>query len=291
MNTSLQKRPFLLMGATGRVSQLLLKHWRAAPPRISVRTQSRNAGFDLKWSPLEDGPDPLLRFNEAEGGLQAVVAMIGATPSSEGDMSQTAALADAVLSAATKAGVPRVLLASSSAVYALGEGKSEGDTPAPTSPYGQAKLDMERAVAKMSAGIDVCSLRIGNVAGADALLGRANTVSDRNPIRLDQFQYHLGPLRSYIGPSHLARCLELLISQASPLPAVVNCAAAAPVEMADLVQAAQLPWAWSAAPEERFATQRITLDCALLARTIGARNLAATPGSMVAELRNLGVLV
>ena len=149
--------------------------------------------------------------------------MIGNTPSTTGDMSETAALADAVVSAAAEAGVPRVLLASSSAVYALGEGKSESDLAAPTSPYGQAKFDMERTVAISGAGIEVCCLRIGNVAGADALLGRANTVSDSDPIKLDQFPDYNGPRRSYIGPSHLARCLELLIAHTSALPSVLNC--------------------------------------------------------------------
>jgi len=278
------------MGATGRVSRLLLAHWQAVPPPFSVRTQSRTDGYDLHWSPLEDGPDPLLRFNEAEGGLQAIVAMIGNTPSTAGDMSETAVLAATVVSAAAKAGIPRVLLASSSAVYALGEGKSESDVAAPTSPYGQAKFDMERTVVTSNAGVEVCCLRIGNVAGADALVGRANTVSDSDPIKLDQFPDIKGPCRSYIGPSHLARCLELLIAHNSPLPPVLNCAAEPPVEMADLVQAAGLPWAWVPAPEGSFATQRITLDCTLLAQTIGAASIAASPDSMVAELRNLGAL-
>ena len=278
------------MGAKGRVSQLLSKHWQASPPRNAVRTQSRDAGFDLQWSPLEDGPDALLRFNEAEGGLKAIVAMIGTTPSTTGDMSRTVALAREVISAARRAGVPRVLLASSSAVYALGEGKSEIDTLEPTSTYGQLKLDMERAVAQSSAGLEVCCLRIGNVAGADALLGRASDVSNSNPIKLDQFPDRRGPLRSYIGPAQLARCLEELIRHTGILPPALNCAAESPLAMADLVQAANLPWVWSPAPKERYETQRITLDCTLLAQTIGAQNLAASPDSMVAELRNLGAL-
>ncbi|WP_170157915.1 NAD-dependent epimerase/dehydratase family protein [Litoreibacter meonggei] len=255
-----------------------------------MRTQSRSAGFDLQWSPLEDGPDPLLRFNEAEGGLKAIVAMIGATPSTSGDMAQTAALAHAVVSAASQADVPRVLLASSSAVYALGEDKSESDIPDPISAYGQAKLDMERSVLQSTVGPEVCCLRIGNVAGADALLGRARDVTDSNPIKLDQFPDQKGPLRSYIGPAHLARCLEQLVRHEGALPPVLNCAAEPPVAMADLVQAANLPWVWSPAPVERYQTQRITLDCTLLAQTLGAQSLAASPDNMVAELRNLGVL-
>lgn len=278
------------MGATGRVSQLLLKHWQTTSPQTPFRTQSRQTGFDLVWSPLEDGPDPLLRFSEAEDGLRAIVAMIGATPSTAGDMSTTTALADAVVRAAVRAEVPRVLLASSSAVYALGEGMAESDAPSPTSPYGQAKLDMERAVAEMAPDIDVCCLRIGNVAGADALLGRASEISDSDPVKLDRFLDGAGPLRSYIGPSHLARCLEMLIAHDGPLPPVLNCAAGPPVEMADLLRAAHMPWRWTPAPEARIATQRITLDCALLAQTIGVRSLAATPADMVAELRTLGAL-
>ncbi len=283
-------RPLLLMGATGRVSQMLLKHWKAVPPSGPVRSQSRGEGFDLKWSPLEDGPDPLLRFNEAEGGLGAIFAMIGATPSTAGDLSQTAALSCAVVAAAAQAGVPRIFLASSSAVYAVGEGLSESDDPAPTSAYGHAKLDMEHAVAELGAPIDVCCLRIGNVAGADALLGQAAHAPTRKTISLDRFLDSKGPLRSYIGPSHFARCLELLVEHRTRLPPVLNFAATPPVEMAELVQAAGLQWAWTAAAAERYKTQRITLDCALLETTIGSGSLATTPDSMVAELRTLGVL-
>ncbi|EPX77762.1 NAD-dependent epimerase/dehydratase family protein [Litoreibacter arenae] len=275
------------MGASGRVGSLLLQHWRSAPPIIPLRTQSRGERFDLKWSPIIDGPDPLCRFADRQGGLSGIIALSGATPSTRGNLSETALLADAVLSAAVKAGVPRVLFTSSSAVYALGENLSESDEPAPTSDYGQAKVDMESVVAQ-SAGttLDACCLRIGNVAGADALLGRKSNT----PVLLDRFPDGHGPRRSYIGPIQLAKVLERLMLHPARLPLVLNVAAEPPVRMSDLLQAAGLPWEWVPAPEERLKTQSITLDCTGLAKITGKASLAASPASMIAELRKLGAL-
>lgn len=280
------------MGSTGRVSRLLLSHWRhrCSSSSPEVYTQSRKAGFDLMWSPIEDGPEPLQKFIHASGPLTAIVAMIGSTPSTSGNMSDTATLVQAVVRAAEYAGVPRVLIASSSAVYALGEDLSEDDLIVPTSAYGRAKLEMEQAVLNMETNVEVCCLRIGNVAGADALLGGSNQISMDDPIKLDQFPDGKGPLRSYIGPSQLAACLKQLAGADGPIPSILNCASEPPVEMTELVDAAQLPWEWSPAPKERYGAQRITLDCSRLRETIGSCFLEATPAGMVADLRKLGVV-
>ncbi|WP_175500612.1 NAD-dependent epimerase/dehydratase family protein [Litoreibacter janthinus] len=278
------------MGATGRVSQLLLAHWRIEKPAMTLRTQSRTNGYHLTWSPLDDGSEPLCQFVDRESGIDTVIALIGATPSTCGDVRDAAALSGAVLEAAAKAGVRRVLFASSSAVYSLGEGLAETDPTDPVNPYGHGKLDMEAVIAASDAHVDTCCLRIGNVAGADALLGRAHTVSPDKPLQIDRFPDGKGPRRSYIGPASLARCLERLVMFENALPDILNLAATSPIEMADLAQAAGLPWHWVPAPTERFGTQRITLNCSALAGIMGADSLAATADTMVAELRNLGAL-
>ncbi|MEP3344996.1 MAG: NAD-dependent epimerase/dehydratase family protein [Litoreibacter sp.] len=276
-------QPILLMGASGRVGKLLQAHWANAQ---NVLTQSRNDDNDLTWSPIEDGARPLVEFNQRHQGMRAIVAMLGSTPSTSGDMSQTANLAASVVLAASQAGIPRVILASSSAVYPLDENLNENRAPAPTTPYGRAKLEMERVVAELNTDVEVCCLRIGNVAGADALLG---TTSD-TPKRLDQFADGFGPRRSYIGPKSLAECLWKLAHVDQPLPPILNCAALKPVEMADLLDAADVPWMWSPAPQERVKTQHITLDCMALARIVGEDVLAGHAQHMVAELLTSGAL-
>lgn len=284
------KASWLLMGASGRVGHLLSTHWAQNPASHPILTHSRGTRHDFSWSPVDEGAAPLSRFVEEHERIDAIVAMIGATPSTSGEMSETVQLARSVIEAAKKANIKRVLLASSSAVYAPGEGLSESNNTAPTSLYGQVKMAMERAVTHENSSPNVCCLRIGNVAGADALLGRVNDVSIRHPMQLDQFPDGQGPFRSYIGPSQLARCVEALLEHPAPLPPVLNCAAAHPVAMVDLAQAANLSWAWQPAPKERYSTQRITLDCSRLSHLIGAGMLAASPEAMVTELRNLGAL-
>ena len=276
----------LVMGATGRVGALLQRHWSMTSAPVFY--QSRGEGFDLKWDPLKDGPEPLMRFAKAQGGLGAIVAMIGATPSTAGDMSQTAKLAQAVIHAAEQAAVPRVLLASSAAVYPLGADMNEAVTPNPNSPYGQAKLDMEQAVTQSN--LEVCCLRVGNVAGADALIGVAAKRTDKVPVKLDQFADGKGPVRSYISPRDLAACLEALIGHTNPLPSVLNCATTPATEMADLLGAAGLDWEWVPASPEKSQTQWITLDCTALAQIAGGDVLAATPYQMITDLKELGVL-
>ncbi|WP_298259734.1 NAD-dependent epimerase/dehydratase family protein [uncultured Litoreibacter sp.] len=279
------------MGASGRVCRLLLSHWRDAPTKdIAVKAQSRQAGFDLQWSPLDDGPPPLERFVQIHGKPKAIIALIGATPTTQGDMAQTTALAVAVIKAAERAGIARVVFASSSAVYPLNADLTEDVPPAPTSPYGLAKLEMEQAVASLQTIVDVCCLRIGNVAGADALLGQAERATKDTPIALDQFPDGNGPLRSYISPQKLAACLEQIAHHNAPLPDVLNCASSSPVEMAALLDAADLDWVWTPAAASRMASQKITLDCTLLGHIVGDTLLDADPSDMIADLRKLGVL-
>lgn len=238
-----------LVGATGRVGRMLARAWAARPPAgAGITLQSREAApGHLHW-PL-DAPAPA-RFD-------VMIVMAGAVPG-RAPVERNAAIARAALRAASASGARRVLLASSAAVYGPGRDLSEDAPCRPATDYGRAKRAMERVAA--AAPVETCCLRIGNVAGADALLGR---LAPRSARRLDRFADGRGPLRSYIGPATLAAVLETLAAHPGRLPAVLNVAAPAPVAMDALLRAAGARWTWTAAPDG--AVQAVTLDCARLA--------------------------
>lgn len=247
----------MITGANGRIGRLL-RPWMGAA--IWVR---RGPGEALDWDPLT-GPEPLLTYC-ARHGAPDVLLQLG-----RGD---EVAIGRATVEAAQKAGIPRVLLASSSAVYGASrpEPWSEDDPAVPTSPYGEAKLAMERACAEPG----VTMLRIGNVAGADALL-----TNPRRPLLLDRFPDGAGPLRNYIGPQTLARVLRAL-AEAPALPPVLNLATPRPVGMADLADAAGLPLERQPAPPTAIA--RLTLATARLESLFPFTDTDSDPARMVAE--------
>lgn len=253
----------LLIGASGRVGRMVLHHWRRLPPKVHLTPQYRQpvAHGCLVWDPLT-GPEALVGTTER---FDAMVVLAGATPGLGRDLSANKTLADACLTAALKAGISRVLLASSSAVYGAGHGApfSEQVPCLPVNDYGLAKLEMEQACARWrQSGLEVCCLRIGNVAGADALLLNIATSAPEAAIELDAFSDGYGPIRSYIGARTMASVLQSLCLHTSRLPPVLNLAAPAPISMDALADAARHPRILRAAPDH--AHQYITLDCSLL---------------------------
>jgi len=258
----------LMTGASGRVGRMVCHHWPRAVPGLTLVPQYRRDAPPgaLAWDPLE-GPDALMA-HVAETGRRpaAIVALAGVTPGPGRDLSLNTALAEATLDAGLRVGVPRVLLASSSAVYGAGDGTpfAEDAPLAPVNAYGTAKHEMEAACAPWCArGLDICCLRIGNVAGADALLLNADRAGPGGAVVIDRFADGGGPVRSYIGPSTLAAVLATLCRHAGPLPPVLNVAAPRPVAMTALAQAAGARIETRPAPPG--AHQRITLDCRRLA--------------------------
>lgn len=283
-------RPLLVLGAGGRVGRLLRPHWPAGAVRALARRAG--AGVDGLWAPL-DGPAGLLDHLQRWGVAPAALVMLaGATPGpgvAEAALAAHAPLAEACLQAARAAGIGRVLLASSAAVYGVdpqGRPFAEDSTPAPLSAYGRAKLAME-AVADpfRAAGLQVCALRIGNVAGADALLHPLTAAlgqpGPRSPVDLHGFADGQGPLRSYIGVKTLARVLADLAHGPAPLPAVLNLAAPRPLRMQALAQAAG--WPCRRVPAPAGAHQVITLDCRRLAAQVALTEDDSDPAAMVAQ--------
>lgn len=262
----------IVTGASGRVGRLLTRAWMASGARVALQRRASLALTpslpELRWAPME-GAAALCDWAAIHGAPRAMLVLAGATPGTGRDLSLNLALAEACLEGARQAGIGRVLVASSSAVYGGGRDAPwhESDPAEPTTPYGLAKLTMEAACMRArtqgldTQGLEVCCLRIGNVAGADALL--LNAALDK-PLAIDCFADGAGPLRSYIGPHTLARVLLALAVTPASLPQVLNIAAPAPVAMADLASAAGLAWGWQPAPPT--AVQRVTLDCRALAR-------------------------
>ncbi|MFP4329033.1 MAG: NAD-dependent epimerase/dehydratase family protein, partial [Paracoccaceae bacterium] len=236
------------------------------------------------WFPL-DGPDVLLEHVERNGPPAAMVVLAGVTPASGAALDTNTDLALACLDAAARAGIGRVLLASSAAVYGAAGSRpfTESDPLRPVNAYGEAKQRMEAASTPWRAkGIGLCCLRIGNVLGADALMRNATAASTTDPVRIDRFADGRGPLRSYIGPVTLARVLATLALREGALPQALNVAARHPVTMDALAEAAHLPWRWQPAPAH--AHQRITMECRLLERFHRFREGESDPAGMVAQL-------
>lgn len=277
-----KRRRILLVGATSRVGKLVLHHWRASLPAcIEIVEQHRCP--DRRWGffwPLQEPPGDRLTALRVD----AIICLAGVTPGPGADLSLNTPLAEAVLSAAKQAGVRRVLIASSSAVYGTGDGTpfSENDNTVPVNDYGAAKLAMERACEPWrESGLEVCCMRIGNVAGADALLLNLATAAAGQKLSIDRFLDGAGPVRSYIGPATFAEVLCGLAERPDPLPTTLNIATPSVVSMEGLAIAAGHPYTFSPAPEG--AHQRITLNChRLAARHTFAAN-ASDPAQMVLQ--------
>jgi len=257
----------VLVGSTGHVGSMVRRAWEVDPlSGVEAVYQTRSSvGLkhgDLAWSPL-DGAKPLGDWVEVTGRVDAMVVLAGVIPASGKDLFLNASIAQACIEAALSVGIKRILLASSSAVYGAGKDGPycEDDVLHPEGEYGQSKVQMEAVCESLrDACIEICCLRIGNVAGADALLLNAG----KGNIKLDQFPSGGHPVRSYIGPGCLARTLSSLVNSPLPLPHYINVAAPNSVSMKDIVEAAGLPWHPVIASEGRH--ESITLDCSALSR-------------------------
>lgn len=271
----------LFLGMSGRVGRLIAPFLPA-----SVWQSGRRASPGVLAWDLADGPGPLLDLAARAGVPSALVVLAGVTPATGPDMGANVDIARAAMAAAQAAGVGRVLLTSTAAVYG-GVKRGVADPPwqerepvVPANAYGAAKLAMEGAAAPFrDAGLQVCALRIGNVAGADALLLNAP-----GPVVLHRFADGGGPMRSYIGPATLARVLVALCDPGLALPPVLNLGAPRPVAMLDLARAAGFRWSWAPAPPE--AVQWQVLDLCALARLVPIADSEADPGALVAQWRD-----
>jgi len=268
----------MVLGATGRIGQLLQRSWEPVIPQGALRWQGRHrAGLVVAQDavvldPLADAKALAM----AVAGRQ-ILCLAGGIPG-RGDLGDNWKLAEAALRAATPG--QRVVLCSSAAVYGNQPGLlCETTPPRPANDYGVVKLEMEQRSAALAAdiGVQLCVLRIGNIAGLDAILG-----GWASGFHLDQFADGATPARSYIGVRTLARVLaELLVLPR--LPGVLNIAQPREVQMGILLDAAGLHWRARVAPET--AIPQVVLDTKFLQERV--RLPEADVGQMVQEWRDL----
>jgi nucleoside-diphosphate-sugar epimerase len=240
----------------------------------------------LNWVEI----DPLCDVEalaRAGQGRAVILCLAGVAPGRPGTFEDNITLAEAAIRAGAEIGA-RVLLASSAAVYGNQAGVLAETAPMrPITAYGRAKAEMERRGRALGAelGVPVCSLRIGNIAGLDAILGNW-----RPGFQLDQFSDGRTPRRSYIGVQSLAQVLAE-VAAASQLPVALNIAEPGVIEMGALLTAAGLNWTPQSAPESTIA--EICLDLTAL-KAIGS--LAVREGQadeLVAQWRkiaNMGLI-
>ncbi|UWR22566.1 NAD(P)-dependent oxidoreductase [Sulfitobacter sp. S190] len=261
----------VLLGGSGRLARMLRAHW---PGALSVQSRGGAPGT-RRIDPLAD-PEGLAAFVRGKGDI---ICMAGVTPAHAAATDDALSLnSDLALAAIAAAGPgQRVFVMSSAAVYGRSDAAhKETDTPQPLSEYGAAKMQMER-VALARGGPRVCVLRIGNVVGADAIVGGW----------APGMTLHVTPdgqtlTRSYIGPVGLARCLHAL-TQVPELPDILNVTAPVPVRMGDLLDAAGM--AWSPLPAPAGAIANVTLDHRRLSQYVQFDPAASTARDMIAQWR------
>ena len=134
---------------------------------------------------------------------------------------------------------------------------------------------------QVTAGLTL--LRIGNIAGADALLG-GNEPGRR--VVLDPVAGQNGPERSYIGPTVLAAVfsrLAALVVEGTALPVLLNVAQPGRIAMGDLLDAAGRDWGFG--PPNAAVLPRLTLATDRLAALVPLP--AASAADLVADLASL----
>jgi nucleoside-diphosphate-sugar epimerase len=276
--------PVLVTGGFGAVGRLLRRAWAAQGVEPVFWHARKAAEADLRADLLTAGPVLVAALR----GVSTVLHLAG--PSRAGGQIH-ADLALAVLEAAGIAGVGQVFLASSAAVYGDATGPAAEDAPAtPRSAYGVAKLAMEQAARDWRAAAGalaprVACLRIGNVAGADLLLGGRG---GSGPVALDRLPDGRSPLRSYVGPQALAAILARLMcrgAEAGDLPEVLNLALPGGVYMEALLAADGRDWTGRPAPEGVIG--RLVLDMARLSALVDLASFAPTAEAIVADLRGI----
>ncbi len=196
-------------------------------------------------------------------------------------MAENCQSAQALCAAVQAIGARHVFLMSSVAVYRPSAALiAEDQPPDPVSDYGRAKLAAEQVMQEALSPGKLTILRLGNLAGADALLSAARA----GPVVLDPISGQPGgPQRSYIGPNALAGFLEHLVARAlrgDPLPPILNVAQPPALAMADLLKAAGADWRFGV-PRDG-AIPRVALALDRLAALVPLQ--PATAASVVADL-------
>lgn len=285
-SSSLPPPRLLVVGGTGRLGGLLRMAWQLRASGLLPVWQSRRAETPVRgaWISFDPLSDPAA-FAAAAQAADAVLLLAGLTTGTPEALACNCELALAARDAV--AGRP-LLYASSAAVYGAGapldpaRGWSEEDPCHPAAAYGAAKLAAEAVLAEMP-GATI--LRIGNVAGADALLGRPAPEGGR---MLDSFADGRAPRRSYIGPQALALALARitrLVVAGIAVPQRINLALPGTVGMDALLRAAGEGWNSRPAPPEAIGEVRLDVSRAVDLGLVADAPARAT--AIVADLKGL----
>lgn len=276
--------PLLIMGGTGRIGHALRRQiatLEVAGLRPIWQSRIAKSGC-LNWDILAE---------HCPNGVAAgvVLCLAGVVRGDPDDLAQNTALAMAACNAAAQQGARHVFLASSAAVYGSSDlPLNEQAIPAPTGAYGRAKLAMEQAALRWHSdnGPRLTILRIGNVAGFDALLGG---VAHGRCVQLDPIAGQVGgPVRSYIGPQSLCFGLARLAALAAAgrsLPKILNVAANPEIKMSELLTAANIQWQYG--PPNPAAIPKVALDIRVFAGLVGLPPSSGRADAMIAEWRGL----
>lgn len=228
----------LLLGASGKVGKMLLASPAFQKERIVPQYRiapMRHTNEYCLWEPLEISGELPSIFDE----IQSIVVMSGATAGTESQLRINEELAERCCSIAHSRGLQKVLLASSSAVYGMSKNRAllESDPLVPANAYGASKARMEKIGLKWRAlGLDVCSLRIGNVVGAGSFFSRAQE-PQKKQIVLDTYPNGSGAIRNFIGTNTLGDVIAQLLKKTSRLPASLNVGMPTPISMDALADA------------------------------------------------------
>ncbi len=273
-----QKGCALVTGSGGRLGRLLrAAHRTAATTQRRFVFQSRSPGSDVRWSPgMSSAVLPR---------CEALIALWGVTGGQAEALRANTKLVETGITLAQEIGARRMIHLSSAAVYGPGTQMNEDHPTGQTGAYGQAKCDMEAAVAQHQGQNDITHicLRLGNVVGADSL---APALKGEVSARVDQFPDGRGPLRSYIGATDLLAVLKALLDLPSDIwPEVLNVAAPKALPMDALLGAAGCPFDWSTAPNT--AIPEATLDVARMMALLPGLIQYSTADEMIRDWKHL----
>ncbi len=256
------RRPSLcILGSSGRLGSLLQRVWQQERSVNLCWLGGRTVQADGLPS-ADASRDPANLANRMRG-CDVVLVLAGPTAGTAAVLSDHAKIARTVLAAAEQANVGHVILLSSAAVYGDQKGPlSETTATAPVSDYGRAKVDLERVAVAWTGKTSVIVLRLGNVVGADGLIGR---MGQGHPVRLDLFPSGSAPQRSMIGIESLGSVLlrlAQLMADGVQVPSPLNIAAPGLIGMDDLLNSAGADW--SGVPAPATAILQVHLDNKLL---------------------------
>ena len=269
----------MVTGSAGRIGRVLRVIWgetlAGAPVLWSIRKPAQ--GTDIVWD-ISKNDAPV--FPEGTIFLHLAGKIRGDAEALAENRRLTLSLCK--VAEATK--TSHVVLMSSAAVYGPSTAPiPEAQRPDPGNDYGRAKWQAELAAQNVLPPGRLTILRLGNLAGADALLSGAHA----GPVVLDRIEGQPGgPERSYIGPRALADVLRALIvrlQSGGALPPVLNVAQPPALAMADLLRAAGADWRFG--PPRAAATPRVELSVDLLTSLVTVPE--ATAASVVQDLISL----